>query len=308
LTHKQRNTIQNPAEGLMVYQTDSTRGFWYFNGQSWQNIDIDKGCSGVKVFEYTGSEQTFIIPECANELLIECWGAEGQAGGGFGGYCSGRYYLNGETSLLVYVGGKNGYNGGGIGINPVSFLSQNGGGASDVRLQSDLNSRLIVAGGGGSGFQVLYFIGGNTFYNVNGGDGGSCNNNFWVMNGEAGQEAFTSTSNNTNNCNKPSSTGNSGNGQNYWAVGSGGTDIGGIGACIGSPCTATNGQLGIGGNGNAGGGGGYYGGGGASAFGTNASISASAGGGSSWVGGCEPPYNFMGGIRQGNGRVRITWH
>ena len=32
----QRNNIQNPAEGLMVYQTDSTKGYWYWDGELWK--------------------------------------------------------------------------------------------------------------------------------------------------------------------------------------------------------------------------------------------------------------------------------
>ena len=35
MTMEQRNAIQNPAEGLMVYQTDSTKGFWYWDGSIW---------------------------------------------------------------------------------------------------------------------------------------------------------------------------------------------------------------------------------------------------------------------------------
>ncbi len=35
MTMNQRNAIQNPAEGLMIYQIDSTRGFWYYNASSW---------------------------------------------------------------------------------------------------------------------------------------------------------------------------------------------------------------------------------------------------------------------------------
>ena len=38
MTMNQRNAIQNPAEGLMVYQTDSTKGFWYWNGSEWENV------------------------------------------------------------------------------------------------------------------------------------------------------------------------------------------------------------------------------------------------------------------------------
>ena len=34
----QRNRIQQPAEGLMVYQTDSIKGFWYYANQRWYNL------------------------------------------------------------------------------------------------------------------------------------------------------------------------------------------------------------------------------------------------------------------------------
>ena len=307
MTMAQRNAIANPAEGLMVYQTDSTKGFWYWDG-IWKTIitQNNTNCSGYQEFGFTGTAQIFNVPPCAKELIIECWGAQGQAGGGKGGYCSGRFFLHNETSLIVNVGGQNGYNGGGIGINPVSLLNQNGGGASDVRTQDNLSSRIIAGGGGGSGAQIIYPYGSSTFYNVDGGDGGTCSSSsFQLSNGEGGQAAFQTI---INNCDHSSLTGNAGNGQNYWAAASGGTDLGGQAACIGSFCSATNGQLGVGGDGQVGGGGGYFGGGGASAFGSNATISASAGGGSSWVGGCEPPYYFMGGVNSGNGKVRITWH
>ena len=38
MTMAQRLAIQNPAEGLMVYQKDSTKGFWHFDGVQWRNI------------------------------------------------------------------------------------------------------------------------------------------------------------------------------------------------------------------------------------------------------------------------------
>jgi hypothetical protein len=35
LTETQRDAIASPASGLMIYQTDSTAGFYFFNGSSW---------------------------------------------------------------------------------------------------------------------------------------------------------------------------------------------------------------------------------------------------------------------------------
>ena len=35
MSMNQRTGIHNPAEGLLVYQTDNTKGFWYFDGSGW---------------------------------------------------------------------------------------------------------------------------------------------------------------------------------------------------------------------------------------------------------------------------------
>lgn len=39
LTEIQRDAIASPATGLMIYQTDQTSGFYYFNGTMWVNIE-----------------------------------------------------------------------------------------------------------------------------------------------------------------------------------------------------------------------------------------------------------------------------
>ena len=38
MTAAQKNAISNPAEGLLVYQTDSNKGFWYFTNGTWKNL------------------------------------------------------------------------------------------------------------------------------------------------------------------------------------------------------------------------------------------------------------------------------
>jgi len=40
MTFSQRSAIQNPSEGLMVYQTDNTKGFWHFDGTVWKQLNI----------------------------------------------------------------------------------------------------------------------------------------------------------------------------------------------------------------------------------------------------------------------------
>jgi len=38
MTATQRTSIATPAEGLMVYQVDSAKGFWYWEGSSWKSV------------------------------------------------------------------------------------------------------------------------------------------------------------------------------------------------------------------------------------------------------------------------------
>ena len=38
MTETQRDAISSPATGLMIYQTDGTVGFYYYNGSSWAEV------------------------------------------------------------------------------------------------------------------------------------------------------------------------------------------------------------------------------------------------------------------------------
>ncbi len=44
LTETQRTDITNPANGLLVYQTDNINtGFWYYNGTAWTHLNVNRG-------------------------------------------------------------------------------------------------------------------------------------------------------------------------------------------------------------------------------------------------------------------------
>ncbi len=57
MTMVKRNAIAAPPTGLMVYQTDSTKGFWYFDGVSWQNIH------GASNPSYYGGKHTIVLSD-----------------------------------------------------------------------------------------------------------------------------------------------------------------------------------------------------------------------------------------------------
>ncbi len=151
----------------------------------------------VHDFVYTGNVQS--IPLSAGKYILECWGAQGGISGhsatnfGKGGYARGTLDISNRTNLFIYVGGKGenglkdatktplgGFNGGGSGGQGKND-NAGGGGASDIRINTDsLYSRVIVAGGAG-GNGCNNYIGGsgggssgtNGYGNTAFGDGGS---------------------------------------------------------------------------------------------------------------------------------------
>lgn len=199
------------------------------------------------------------IAQTSGWYKIELWGAAGGGpDGGNGAYVSGMIYLEANDHLYFYIGEKANkaatFNGGGAGssINSLYFA---GGGATDVRLVSgswdnaeSLNSRIMVAaGGGGQGGPSL---------GVPGGNGGT-------LIGGAGSTTNTSVADPT--------------------LAYGGTQsLGGIHG-TGSSNSGSSGKFGVGGVGGnhlAGGGSGYFGGG---ASGVSSTVGGSGAGGSSFI-------------------------
>ncbi len=97
-------------------------------------------------YSYTGNVQTFTAP-ANGTYTLEVWGAQGGNGsGGEGGYSKGDITLSKGEVLYLYVGGSNGWNGGGTS----GYAESVGGGGTDIRRGGQtLNDRIIVAGGGG---------------------------------------------------------------------------------------------------------------------------------------------------------------
>ena len=109
-------------------------------------------------YNYTGDVQTF-TSSYKGIYQIELYGAQGgthnsYAVGGKGSYQKGVITLDKNQTLNVYVGGQNGYNGGGI----QNGYQLAGGGATDIRYGGTETSNriLVAAGGGGSCTQPVY--------------------------------------------------------------------------------------------------------------------------------------------------------
>jgi len=237
-------------------------------------------------FPYSGSPQEWIAPT-DGVYRFETWGASGGYRGGdnsgAGGYASGYVYLKKGDRFYVRVGGSGqthkGWNGGGY----RSTFNHYGGGATDIRFNTDsLYSRIIVAGGGGTDGADRICGGGGGGGNAGVSGGGTCGG-----------------------------CGSGGNGASITGAGSNGASFGQGG----------NGYSGSGGHAGAGGGG-WYGGGGANPDGS-ADDDRGGGGGSSFIWnegttgnvptGYTVPrrllmysFSYSGNARRGDGYAKIT--
>ena len=235
-------------------------------------------------FDYSGNSQTFTAA-CRGTYQIELWGAQGGGAGGKGGYTTGEISIDANQKFYLFIGGTNGYNGGAAG--GVYPYDNAGGGATDVRLLNDisnLNSRIMVAGGGGGSIiNGTYKAAGGNAGGRNGGKGkvtffdNGCGESVAVcqecdttVNGEV-----TCTTGTSCGCLSHDASGatqiSGGSGAHYLKYKSGTTYI---------LSNASDGRFGVGGT--PGGGGGFYGGGGGLIAG-NAYVG--GGGGSSCVNG-----------------------
>ncbi|MEY4989989.1 MAG: hypothetical protein RIS08_215 [Actinomycetota bacterium] len=242
-------------------------------------LDCDNGFC-VQSFYYTGTPQTFEVPEGIGAIRYEIYGASG-ARGGAGALAQG-YLSNLPDQLIIQVGGAGGlgsfrpggYNGGGA-----SGGSRNnegaGGGASDIRLTEDLQSRIVVAGGGG---------GGGGFAGGAGGPGGLVGGNGVDGQGLAGKGGSTTggdagINNSSGYLPQPGSFGVGGSGGSGLHAGGGG------------------------------GGGGWYGGGGGGGDDDETGFDGGGGGGGSSY--AHPDYttnpSFEAGLNWGHGRVMLYY-
>ncbi|MDI9340321.1 MAG: T9SS type A sorting domain-containing protein [Sediminibacterium sp.] len=152
---------------------------------------VNSVAGGTTTLAFTGGAQQVIVPPGVTQVTIVAAGAQGGSNaqgvvGGLGGAAAGILTVTPGDVLNVYVGGTNGFNGGGTATSAcTTAIGGNGGGASDVRLNgTTLANRVIVAGGGGG-------AGGNRVATCGRGSGGGGGGGYY---GGGGGAAWPQTS------------------------------------------------------------------------------------------------------------------
>jgi hypothetical protein len=121
-------------------------------------------------FSYTGTMQTYTVPAGITSITVDVRGAQGQSAyttGGNGGRVQGSLSVTPSEVLNLYVGGQNGYNGGGaptvvdgtifLGAGDIGGSGGNtiGGAAPHVADNPDAQGSIqLIGGAGGQSFAV----------------------------------------------------------------------------------------------------------------------------------------------------------
>ena len=170
---------QKSVENQTVYRYSGHYETFVVPDTGWYKISAWGAAGGSSILE-GGERDVLGYQFCVGDGVGHCRG-------GNGAYTSGYVYLNKDENLYIYVGGKGGegvvdgtasggYNGGGTGDYDHSDNEGDGGGggASDIRLvpgewndETSLNSRIMVAAGGGGASDVYSGLPGGRLINTN---------------------------------------------------------------------------------------------------------------------------------------------
>ncbi len=181
MTTSQKNAISSPATGLMVYQTDSTAGFYYYDGTSWNLLALST--SGVPYSGAIGAVNLGAYDLTVNGLTV------GHGGGGL----SSNTAIGYEALFTNTIGDENtayGYQ---------ALYSNTTGWQNIANGSSALYSNTTGSKNNATGYQALYS---NTTgnYNIANGWGALSSNTTGNINTSIGHLAgslITTGSNNT---------------------------------------------------------------------------------------------------------------
>ena len=193
MTMKQRLAIATPATGLMVYQTDSTKGFWYYDGTVWATNYKSTAVDSIITAQPKGTKigfaasTTWTCPAGVTQITVELWGG---AGAGSPSLNWNFYNCNPQSSSYGGNGGNGGYNKATISVkagNSYTITIGTGGGSA-----SDNNGQYIIFVNGGCGTNYSQSGGATSAYYTSGygnGKASSFNGIFAADGGQVGGPA-----------------------------------------------------------------------------------------------------------------------
>jgi hypothetical protein len=209
MTSAQRDLIATPATGLLIFQTDNTAGYYYYNGTAWVSLGGASGSSGggaatnIQAFTSNG---TFTVPVGVTRVIIEAWSGGGGGGGNCGpnaagaiggGGGSGVYVkksiavVEGQTyTITIGQGGASGWS------TAQNVFTQTGSGSSGG--STSFGNLLTIAGGTGGGGANC-----TTFQYVGGGGGSpGTSSEILKVDGNGGSSGCFYNSNSQTYCNQ----------------------------------------------------------------------------------------------------------
>ena len=110
MTQAQRNAIASPANGLLIYQTDNTKGFYYFDGSAWKAVSTVKANLTLSNLSASTAVNVDVLPDSNN---LHNLGSTSKSWKNI--YSKSSYYLNG-TKFISNSGTNNTFIGSNTGI------------------------------------------------------------------------------------------------------------------------------------------------------------------------------------------------
>lgn len=81
LSQAQRDAINNPANSLLIYQTDNTPGFYYWNGSQWVMLGLSNHTHSTLTFNNSGTGSSSGSIYNGSSALIVSYNTIGAVGG-----------------------------------------------------------------------------------------------------------------------------------------------------------------------------------------------------------------------------------
>lgn len=143
---QQRNAIQNPAEGLIVYQTDMLSGFYFYDGKEWKAMTTQNSVAGVDgdwtLEGNTGLSSTAVLGSNTSTVALK-FRTKNQNGG----------ILDDGKTFLGFIAGNGNTGNDALAIGSYALASNNSGvnntaiGGNALRYNTTGQNNLAIGGG-----------------------------------------------------------------------------------------------------------------------------------------------------------------